>query len=84
MTGTDGKRLSQMPAHLIMCRRNEVVQSTPRKIGGGVALLHITSTSRLVSVLKKDNRAIFAAAAKASEAVGYLKKLVAGEGVRHA
>ncbi len=33
-----------------------------------------------LAVLKSDNRAIFTAAAKASEAVGYLKRITAGEG----
>lgn len=37
-----------------------------------VALLHIADTSRLLRVMKADPRAIFAAAAKAQEAVTYL------------
>ena len=37
-----------------------------------VALLHIIDTSRLIKVMKADSRAIFAAAAKAQEAVAYL------------
>ena len=40
-----------------------------------VALLHIIETSRLGELLKNDSRAIFTAAAKASEAVAYLKQL---------
>jgi antirestriction protein ArdC len=42
-----------------------------------VALLHITDTSRLLKLLKDDSRAVFTAAAKASEAVAYLKRLQA-------
>ena len=42
-----------------------------------VALLHIIDTSRLMTLLKSDSRAIFTAAAKAYEAVAYLKKLQA-------
>ena len=34
--------------------------------------MRITDTSRLIDVMKKDNRAIFTAAAKASEAARYL------------
>lgn len=44
---------------------------------------HAQYIANWVTVLKKDNRAIFAAAAKASEAVGYLKKLANGEGANH-
>ena len=40
-----------------------------------VAVLHITCTSRLIKVMKADARAIFAAAAKAQEAVAYLDSL---------
>ena len=40
-----------------------------------VALLHITDTSRLLNVMKADARAIFAAAARAQEAVTYLDGL---------
>ena len=40
-----------------------------------VALLHIIDTSRLLKLLKSDNRAIFAAAAKASQAAEYLQGL---------
>ena len=40
-----------------------------------VALLHIIDTSRLLKLLKSDNRAIFAAAAKASQAAEYLSRL---------
>lgn len=46
-----------------------------RKISAAVALLHITGTSRLVSVMKSDSRAVFTAAAKAQEAVTYLDNL---------
>ena len=42
-----------------------------------VALLHIIDTSRLIKVMKADARAIFAAAAKAQEIVGYLDSLQA-------
>ena len=38
-----------------------------------VALLRITDTSRLLQLLKNDPKAIFAAAAKASQAVTWLK-----------
>ena len=44
---------------------------------------HAQYIANWVTVLKKDNRAIFAAAAKASEAVGFLKKLASGEGAAH-
>jgi antirestriction protein ArdC len=37
-----------------------------------VALLHIIDTSRLLEVMQAEPRAIFAAAAKAQEAVSYL------------
>lgn len=47
--------------------------SIHREIDATVAFLHITSTSRLLDVIKADNRAIFTAAAKASEAARYLK-----------
>ena len=40
-----------------------------------VAFLRITCTSRLLTLLKSDSRAIFTAAARASEAVAYLKSL---------
>ena len=46
-----------------------------RKISAVVALLHITDTSRLIKVMTADSRAIFAAAAKAQEAVAYLDGL---------
>jgi len=39
-----------------------------------VALLHITGTSRLLQLLKDDPKAIFTAAAKASQGVAWLKK----------
>jgi antirestriction protein ArdC len=41
-------------------------------MGAVVALLHITSTSRLLTIMKEDNRAIFTAAARAQEAVTFL------------
>lgn len=37
--------------------------------------MRITDTSRLLKLMKDDARAIFTAAAKASEAVAYLKRL---------
>ena len=40
-----------------------------------VAFLRIIATSRLIKVMKADSRAIFAAAAKAQEAVAYLDGL---------
>jgi len=40
-----------------------------------VALLHIIDTSRLITVLKNDKRAIFSAAAHAQRAVDYLHGL---------
>ena len=43
-----------------------------RKISAVVALLHITDTSRLIKAMKANPRALFAAAAKAQEAVTYL------------
>ena len=46
-----------------------------RKISAVVALLHITGASRLIKVMKSGSRAIFAAAAKAQEAVAYLDSL---------
>jgi antirestriction protein ArdC len=46
-----------------------------RKISAVVALFHITGTSRLLAVMKAEPRAIFAAAAKAQEAVTYLDGL---------
>jgi antirestriction protein ArdC len=44
--------------------------STPERTR--VALLHITSTSRLLTILKSDPRAIFTASAAASRAIDYL------------
>jgi antirestriction protein ArdC len=46
-----------------------------RKISAVVALLHITGTSRLLQLLKGDPKAVFTAAARASEAVNYLNGL---------
>jgi antirestriction protein ArdC len=46
-----------------------------RKISAVVALLHITGTSRLLQLLKGDPKAVFTAAARASEAVNYLNAL---------
>ena len=46
-----------------------------RKIGAAAAFLRILCTSRLIKVMKSDARAIFAAAAKAQEAVAYLDSL---------
>ena len=43
-----------------------------RKISAVVALLHITDTSRLLEVLREDNRAIVRAASLASKAADYL------------
>ena len=40
-----------------------------------VALLHIIDTSRLLKIMKANPRALFAAAAKAQAAVGYLDSL---------
>ena len=40
-----------------------------------VALLHIIDTSRLLRILKSDNRAIFSASAAASRAIDYLYSL---------
>jgi antirestriction protein ArdC len=42
------------------------------------AFLHIIDTSRLLSVLKSDKKAIFTAASKAQQAANYLTSL-AGE-----
>jgi len=53
--------------------------SIHREIGAVAALLHIIDTSRLLKLLKEDDCAIFTAAAKASEAVSYLKGLQAPE-----
>jgi antirestriction protein ArdC len=39
------------------------------------ALLHIIDTSRLLTVLKNDTRAIFAAASHAQKAADFLKSL---------
>jgi antirestriction protein ArdC len=39
-----------------------------RDLRAGMAFLHIIANSRLLAVLKKDTRAIFAAASKANEA----------------
>jgi antirestriction protein ArdC len=36
------------------------------------AFLHITATSRLLRVLKRDNRALMTAAARAEAAAGFL------------
>ena len=43
-----------------------------RKISAVVAFLHITSTSRLLEVLKGDTKAIFTAASLATRTVDYL------------
>jgi antirestriction protein ArdC len=43
-----------------------------RKISAVVALLHIADTSRLMTLMKADSRAIFTAAAAASKAADYL------------
>ena len=45
--------------------------------------LRITDTSRLLEIMKGDRKAIFTAAAKASEAARYLKAFSAKE-VSHA
>jgi antirestriction protein ArdC len=37
------------------------------------AFLHIIDTSRLIDLLKDDNRAIFTASSKASQAADYLR-----------
>jgi len=47
------------------------------------AHLCITDTSRLLKVLKDDKRAIFTAAAKASEAVAYLQAFASVPEVAH-
>ena len=49
-----------------------------------VALLHITDTSRLLTVMKANPRALFAAAAKAQAAVAYLDSLQADAVLRAA
>jgi antirestriction protein ArdC len=46
-----------------------------RKAVGLAAFLHITTTSRLLKLLKDDERAILTAAAKAEEASSLLLKL---------
>ncbi len=48
------------------------MHSIHRKFSADAAHLRIIDTSRLIDVMKKDNRAIFTAAAKASEAARYL------------
>ena len=47
-----------------------------------VALLHIIDTSRLLEVLRDDNRAIVRAASQASKAADYLLGFLPGD--RHA
>jgi len=42
------------------------------EISAEVALLHIIDTSRLLEVLKEDNRAIFRAASHASKAADFI------------
>jgi antirestriction protein ArdC len=51
-------------------RRN--VGRQRRKLARPVAFLHIISTSRLLEVLREDNRAIVRAASAASKAADYL------------
>jgi antirestriction protein ArdC len=45
-----------------------------------VALLHIIDTSRLLEVLREDNRAIVRAASQASKAADYLLAFLPGDG----
>src|SRR5258708_16844245 len=54
-------------------RRN--VGRQRRKLARPVALLHIISTSRLLTALRNDKRLIFTAAAHAQRAVDYLHGL---------
>ena len=53
-------------------RRDRAIR---REISADIALLHITDTSRLLKLLKDDNRAIFTAAAKAGQALDYLRAM---------
>ena len=45
-----------------------------------VALLHIIDTSRLIGVMREDNRAIVRAASQASKAADYLLSYLPREG----
>jgi antirestriction protein ArdC len=55
-------------------RRN--VGRKPQTSANLAAFLHITTTSRLLAVLRADNRAIFKAASQASKAADFLLAFV--------
>ena len=58
-----------------MRRKNALRAFNSQEISADAAHLRITDTSRLLQILKDDPKAIFTAAAKASEAVAFLKRL---------
>ena len=62
-------------------RRN--VGRKPQTSANLAAFLHIIDTSRLLAILRRDNRALLTAAARAEEAAGYLLRAtgLAGEDV---
>lgn len=51
------------------------MHSIHRKFSADAAHLRIIDTSRLLTIMKAEPRALFAAAAKAQEAVAYLDAL---------
>jgi len=53
----------------------------PRASGGTATFLHIISCSRLLEVLREDNRAVVRAASAASKAADYLLAFRQGAGL---
>ena len=73
-----GCQRARLARHALNRNNVKDVAKNPMSAQARVALLHITCTSRLLTVMKSDSRAMFAAAAKAQEAVAYLDGLQPG------
>ena len=68
-----GCQRARLARHALNRNNVKDVAKNPMSAQARVALLHITCTSRLLRLMKADSRAVFAAAAKASEACTFIK-----------
>ena len=70
-----GCQRARLARHALNRNNVKDVAKNPMSAQARVALLHITCTSRLLTILKSETKAIFTAASLATRAVEYLNGL---------